>query len=92
MKEGVPLADELEELAYTMGIGWRHLGHRLGIQESVLKEIDGGNEQPSEKVYHMLMLWKQKYGFHATYKVLYDALVHDLVGRRDLAEKFCFNE
>lgn len=90
MKDGVPRAVELEKLAYTMGIGWRRLGHRLGIQESVLEEIDGGNEQPSEKVYHMLMLWKQKSG--ATYKVLYDALVDKLVGRRDLAEKFCFNE
>ena len=37
----------------------------------------------------MLQKWKQKLGSGATYKVLWNALCHDFVGRKDLAEKFC---
>lgn len=89
MKVGVPTDAELEDLAYAMAIGWERLGLRLGVPVSKLKEIDQGKEEPSEKVYHMLIHWKEKNGFRATHKVLYDALQHNLVRRRDLAEKFC---
>ena len=38
----------------------------------------------------MLHLWKSKNGEDADYKTLYDALVHNLVQQRQLAEEYCF--
>ena len=37
----------------------------------------------------MLKLWKGNNGKDADYKTLYNALVHELVQRKDLAEKYC---
>lgn len=37
----------------------------------------------------MLMEWKESRGSDATYQVLYQALCHERVNRRDLAEKIC---
>ena len=37
----------------------------------------------------MLVLWKTNNGEAADYKTLHDALVHELVKRKDLAEKYC---
>ena len=37
----------------------------------------------------MLLKYKAVKGSDATFRVLHDALCHDLVNRRDLAEKFC---
>ena len=37
----------------------------------------------------MLMFWKQRDVSGATYQVLYDALCHELVQLKELAEKFC---
>ena len=39
----------------------------------------------------MLYEWKRRGGSKATYEVLYDALSHDLVQRRDLVEMFCLS-
>ena len=39
----------------------------------------------------MLREWKYREGSEATYSVLYSALSDELVGRKDLAEKFCLN-
>jgi len=38
----------------------------------------------------MLKHWKQEKGSFATYEVLCDALEHELVQHRDLAEQFCY--
>ena len=37
----------------------------------------------------MLLRWKEKRGAGATYKVLYEALCHEYVDRKDLAQQFC---
>ena len=38
----------------------------------------------------MLMFWKKRAGVSgATYQVLYDALCHELVQLKELAETFC---
>ena len=37
----------------------------------------------------MLRLWKTNNGAAADYKTLHDALVHNMVQRKDLAEKLC---
>ena len=49
-------------------------------------------EDVRESVYRMLIAWKAKEGFYATYRVLHDALCNPLVRRRDLAETFCIYE
>ena len=49
-------------------------------------------EDLSEKVYEMLLRWKEKKGSKATFQVLNDALCHHLVQNRDLAEKFCCDQ
>ena len=38
----------------------------------------------------MLRLWKTNNGEAADYKTLYDALIHNVVQWKDLAEKYCF--
>ena len=38
----------------------------------------------------MLKLWKTSNGEDADYKTLHDALVHSMVQRKDLAQKYCF--
>ena len=45
----------------------------------------------ANKGYQMLYEWKRRGGSKATYEVLYDALSHDLVQRRDLVEMFCLS-
>ena len=57
--------------------------------EAALDAIDKENEEYYEKAYKMLLKWKGAEGSRATFRVLHDALVHPLVKRRDLAEKFC---
>ena len=52
--------------------------------------IDHDFKSLSKKGYQILHLWKSKNGKDADYKTLYDALVHHLVQRRDLAEEYCF--
>lgn len=67
---------------------WKSLGRRLGINEARLTGFDKENKY-SEKPYQMLLHWMNREGSSATYKLLYDALCHELVNRKDLAEKLC---
>ena len=91
MKAGTPTDEDLEGLANAIGINWKRLACRLGFSEPLLEEIDLDNQQLVEKTYQMFKYWKQRQGAAATYKVLRDALAHDLVARQDLAEKFCYD-
>ena len=68
---------------------WMKLGRRL-VSEAKLQEIDQARVQLSEKGYLMLKHWKQSNGTAATYQALCNALQHELVQRKDLAEKFCY--
>ena len=65
------------------------LGRRLKVKDPVLQAINQRYEQLSEKGYRMLKSWKQENGCTATYRVLYDALIHELMQRQDLADKYC---
>ena len=89
MREGIADDEDLEKLSQKIAEGWKPLGRRLGIEESKLKAFNRQNDEYSEKVYQMLLYWKQREGSKATYRVLHDALVHSLVDRRDLAEEIC---
>ena len=69
---------------------WKKLGRRLlESTEELLDAVDKDNYESSEKAYKMLLKWKRAKGSSATFRVLHDALCHDIVARRDLAEKFC---
>lgn len=89
VKQGVPDDEVLERLGENVSADWKKLGRRLKFQESRLEAFDKENDTCSEKVYKMLLRWKQVNCQSATYEVLYNALCHELMGRRDLAEQHC---
>ena len=90
VKEGSPDNDDLERLANQIINDWKKLGRRLlESDEALLDAVDKDNDKSSEKAYKMLLEWKAAKGSDATFRVLHDALCHDIVNRLDLAEKFC---
>ena len=90
-KSGSPGEEELEELAEYITDVYEKLGRRLEIHDAKLYALRKDYEKCSEIAYQMLLHWKQRDASNATYQVLYDALCHSLVNRRDLAQKFCCN-
>ena len=88
MKEGILTDDELEYLSMKIEY-WRPLARRLLFPEETIKAFDIDYVGLREQVFQMLYAWKRRDGSDASYKVLYDALCHPLVNRRDLAERFC---
>ena len=88
VKQGKPGDYELEMLAGDV-TDWKKLGRRLTFKEAWLEAFHKQNENFSEKAYKMLLDWKRRDGSTATYQVLYDALYHPPVNRRDLAEEYC---
>ena len=68
-------------------MSWEPLARRLGFNAGEIKGFDKDNEGLAEKALDMLFTWKQKKGSDATYSVLYAALSHEFVGRKDLAEE-----
>ena len=89
VKKGIPTKEELERLSADIGENWQSLGRRLGIDDALLTGFDRENKVYREKPYKVLLRWRKRQGSFATYQILYDALCHELVGSKDLAEKFC---
>ena len=69
---------------------WKALARRLNLGGDIIS-FEAENRRHAEKVFKMLREWKYRNGSEATYSVLYSALSHEFVGRKDLAEKFCLN-
>ena len=86
VKQGVPSDKDLEWLSQKLE-NWKTLGRRLQIEEVKLMMIDDENTEFIEKIYKMLLHWKERNGSTATYTILHDALCHPLVKRTDLAEQ-----
>ena len=86
VKQGVPSDEDLERLSQKLD-KWKKVGRRLEIEEARLTAFDNENKEWSEKIYKMLLHWKERDGSAATYTVLHDALCHPLVSRRDLGGK-----
>ena len=82
----VPSDEDLEWLSQKLD-EWKRVGRRLKIEEARLTAFDNENKEWSEKIYKVLLHWKERDGSAATYTVLHDALCHPLVNRRDLAEQ-----
>ena len=68
------------------------LGRRLNIEEADLHSIHEEEDQCIERAYQMLLKWKRAEGEAATYLELHNALRDPLVGRKDLAEEFCYEK
>ena len=83
--------DELEHLSVKIG-KWKPLARRLRFLAVEIEAFDNENIRFSEKVYSMLISWKRRDGSGATYRALYDALCHEFVNRKDVAEEFCIYE
>ncbi|KAL9978768.1 hypothetical protein ACROYT_G016323 [Oculina patagonica] len=88
VKDGCPSEDELEELSTKLGMKWENLGRRLGFAQATLDAFHKENERLFDKALRMLLSWKEREGFDATYQVLCDALCHRLVNLRMFAEEF----
>ena len=91
MKEGTPSDDDLEKLSNCIEKSWMKLGRRLKISEAKLVAIDTRWLELDEKAYQMLLCWKQQNSSTATHRILSEALCHEFVNRRDLAEYICFH-
>ena len=90
IQEGVVTNDDLQTLGKAIGVKWDRLARRLpGVTEDDIEEIEDSRKTLSQRGFHTLKLWKTNSGEAADYKTLYYALVHELVQRRDLAEKYC---
>lgn len=81
--------DHLERLSLKLGDSWEALARRLGFEEADIEEFNTRKQPDTAKRLTMLQKWKRRLGSGATYKVLWEALCHEFVGRRDLAEMFC---
>ena len=89
VKEGSPENDDLERLANQIINEWKKLGRRLlESDEALLDVVHKDNDTCSERSYKMFLKWKAAKSSDATFRVLYDALCHSIVNRRDLAETF----
>ena len=88
IKNGIVEDEELEELSEQLGNSWEKLARRLKFTKAEIIGFHKDNEEYAKKALGMLEKWKEKCGSAATYQILYDALCHRLVSRKDLAEKF----
>ena len=89
VKDGKPSDRALEELSLKLGEKWKELGSCLGFDHAAITNLDEDNKKLARKAYRMLLAWKQREGFQATYTVLYNALCDKLVECKLLAENFC---
>ena len=86
VKQGVPSDEDLEWLSQKLK-KWKTVGRRLQIDYGRLTAFDNEDRRRSEKIYKMLLHWKERNGSTATYMILHDALCHPLVNHTDLAEQ-----
>ena len=91
IKDGVPTSRDLELLSMRLpGSAWKHLARSLKFDEAEITAFDSENQELREKAYKMLLKWKAKCGFGATYRVLYHAMRGERVDQTELAERFCY--
>lgn len=54
---------------------WQLIGLHLGLTKAQISAIDGDNSSTDMKRLGALQKWKEKFVFHATYRVLVGALI-----------------
>ena len=72
----------LDEIAETRCAYWKSLPSRLGLQDTVTRDIDKDFTEELDKRREFFQQWKQKKGSEATYRSLVRALL-DIKQRRD---------
>ena len=89
VKAGCPSEGELMTLSRKLADDWKMLARRLGFERAEITAFHKENEKLADKANEMLMEWKKRKHTVATYQALYDALCHELVACKALAEQFC---
>jgi len=92
VKDGQVSDEDMENLAEQLGDEWVKLGRRLKVSHAILRGLSRNTQlypDLSLKAYEMLSKWRNREGDSATYQVLYEALCHEHVGRKDLAQTIC---
>ena len=56
-------------------VNWQLIGRHLNLTEADLAAVDGDNRTVEEKRTGMLLKWREKFAFNATYKVLIEAFL-----------------
>ena len=56
-------------------VHWKLIGYHLKLMEADIAAIDGDNRTVDEKRIGMLVKWREKFAFNATYRVLAQALL-----------------
>ncbi|KAK2566998.1 hypothetical protein P5673_008768 [Acropora cervicornis] len=80
---------DLNQLSNELGKAWMWVGRLLGLDDSSLDGIKEAHDHQYEWCHEMLALWTQRNTTQATYQWLAQALLHEAVSKRDLAEKYC---
>lgn len=92
IRDGEVDKNHLEELSKELGKSWEDLASVLKFDQAEIENFDHMNKELPKKSHRMLCAWKRREASSATYTVLYKALCHKYVGRKDLAEKYCIRE
>ena len=92
IKDGAVVEYDLEGLSTELGKSWKALAKRLEFGDGTIQGFDHDNEALRDISYSMLGAWQNRDGSSATYEVLYEALCHEYVGRKKLAEKYCIRK
>ena len=88
IKDGAPDDDVLEGLSKKLGRDWEAVARRLKFSNGEISWFDDENKRLADKAFCMLRKWKETHHLDATYQILYNALCHTFVKRKDLAEEF----
>ena len=73
--------DHLREIGIFL-TSWRRVATYLGLSENDLGDVEQEGKDEQDK---MLKIWKGKFGFKATYRMLVEVLLH--LAKADIAEK-----
>lgn len=92
IKDGAVVKYDLEGLSTELGKSWKALATRLKFSDGTIEGFDHDNEALRDISYSMLGAWQNRDGSSATYEKLYEALCHEYVGRKKLAEKYCIRK
>ena len=90
LKEGVPTDREIAELAAHIVEIWKRLSRALGIQETIIVQIQIDEDDVYERAFSCLNKWRQMMGSQANYEALAQALGREEIARNDLIQRFCY--
>ena len=80
VKQGVPSDEELEGLSHQLE-NWEELGRRLKIEEATLTAFYDDYRKKRQRIYKMLLHWKQKNGSAATRSYVMHCVMNLLIAQ-----------